>query len=440
MSNSTTLRPVSGRRSVAAACFGNAVEWYDFAVYGFLAVYIGANFFPSDSRAVELLSAFVVFGLTFVARPLAGLIIGPIADRIGRRNVLVVVLVLMAAATTAIGLLPTHASVGVAAPVLLMILRILQGFSAGGEYSSVATFVVESAGRDRRGVATAWLMVACMIGFLAGALFANVLTLNLSAESMTAWGWRIPFLVAAPLGLIGLYIRLRLEETPEFAAVRERGEIAQAPLRQVFCHRRAVVAAVGISAFQAASFYFVMTFLPTFVRVTLDRGDDLAFLAALASGVAAAIVGGVGDRHGRRPVLVIALVGFLACIYPLFLVIERSNALAAFGAFVLLGCLLGVYISTAIVAVTEIFPTTVRASAGAIGYSLPAAIFGGSAPFVGVWLTEATGSVLAPALYIMAVAIIGLMALLLLPSPVADPDLGDTEPVNAEGVDNDVDA
>lgn len=412
----------SSRRPVVAACVGNAIEWYDFAVYGFVAVYIGAQFFPNESQSVELLSSFAVFGLTFLVRPLGGLVMGSISDRMGRKRVLVLVLVMMAAATTGIGLLPTYASIGVAAPALLVVLRCIQGFSAGGEYGSVTSFVVEHAAPGRRGRATSFIMQSCVLGFIAGACVATGLAAGLGDDAMLSWGWRVPFLVAGPLGMIGLYIRLKLEETPEFQALQSRDRVAHAPVREVFQHPRQLAAAFGLGAFHAGAFYFVMTFMATFVAVTLERGSTTAFWAAVLSGASAALVipalGGLSDRIGRRPLLATSAVGFLVLSYPLMMTIRDASGLAAVLAQCGMGLLLGTLISTSIVSMTEIFPAKVRASAGAVGYNIPAAIFGGTAPFIGVWLVDATGNILSPAFYLMGLAVLGLAAIAILPPPV----------------------
>ncbi len=424
----------ASRRPVVAACIGNAIEWYDFAVYGFVAVYIGAQFFPNESQSVELLSSFAVFGLTFLVRPLGGLVMGSISDRVGRKNVLVFVLLLMASATVGIGLLPTYSAIGVAAPALLVLLRCVQGFSAGGEYGSVTSFVIEHAAPGRRGRATSYIMQSCVLGFIVGASVATGLVVVLSDESMMSWGWRVPFVIAGPLGVIGLYIRLKLEETPEFQALQERDRVAHAPLRDVFSHPRQLAASFGIGAFHAGAFYFVMTFMTTFVSVTLGRGSMTAFLAAVLSGLVAAAVmptlGGLSDRIGRRPTLFTAAIGFLLLPYPLLMVIRDASGTGAVLAQCGLGLLLGILISTSIVSMTEIFPARVRASAGAVGYNIPAALFGGTAPFIGVWLVESTGSILAPAYYLMALAVVGLAAIMILPPPV--PFAADAAPVETD--------
>jgi MFS transporter, MHS family, proline/betaine transporter len=306
-----------------------------------------------------------------------------------------------------------------------VLLRSLQGFSAGGEYGSVTSFVLEHAGPKRSGLAMSWLMFACVVGFVVGAVVATGLGALVGADAMADWGWRIPFLVAGPLGMIGLYIRLKLEESPEFAAIAERSETVRAPLREVFRYRRALAAAILIGAFHAAAFYTVMTFLSSFVGKTVGRGPTVAFWASLAVGLATMAVmpsvASLSDRIGRRPIIIAAAVGFGVLSAPLLIAVRDAPTGLAILAQAVFGLLLGALISTTIVTMTEIFPTQVRSTAAAVGYNLAAAVFGGTAPFIAVLLVDVTGTVIAPAYYLIATAALGLVGALILPPAVAAP-------------------
>jgi MHS family proline/betaine transporter-like MFS transporter len=224
------------RRAIAACAIGNATEWFDYTTYGFLAIILGGVFFPSENPTVSLLSSFAVFGAAFVARPLGGFFFGPLGDKFGRQRILATTILLMAGATFAAGLLPGYAAVGIWAPILLVFLRLLQGFSAGGEYGGASTFMAEFAPDDRRGFWTSWLEFGSLAGYFMGAGLATLLTVTLSDGVMSSWGWRIPFLIAGPLGVIGLYLRLKLQDTPVFTALEEAGEVEESPLRDTLVY------------------------------------------------------------------------------------------------------------------------------------------------------------------------------------------------------------
>ncbi|MDT5179338.1 MAG: transporter, family, proline/betaine transporter, partial [Mycobacterium sp.] len=214
------------RRAIVGASIGNAVEWFDFAIYGFLATYIAANFFPTGDDTAALLNTFAIFAAAFFMRPLGGFVFGPLGDRIGRQRVLAVVILLMSAATLAIGMLPTFTAIGVGAPLLLLFFRCLQGFSAGGEYGGGAVYLAEYATNERRGFTVTFMAWSGVLGFLVGSVTVTVLKAALPAAAMESYGWRIPFLLAAPLGLVGLYIRLRLDDTPEFTELSREDNVA----------------------------------------------------------------------------------------------------------------------------------------------------------------------------------------------------------------------
>ncbi|MQA84180.1 MAG: MFS transporter [Streptosporangiales bacterium] len=220
----------SRRKAVAAAVIGNFIEWYDFSVYAFLATVIAPLFFPSNDPAASLLAAFAAFGVAFLVRPLGGIIFGHYGDRIGRRDTLALVVLIMAGATTLIGVLPSYGQIGIAAPVLLVIARALQGLSAGGEYANATSYLIEYAPERRRGLYGSWTYVTIGLALMAGATLGAVMTSSLSEEAISSWGWRVPFLISAPLGLIGFYLRMKLDDSPRFRALQEAGDVAAAPL------------------------------------------------------------------------------------------------------------------------------------------------------------------------------------------------------------------
>ncbi|MBA3792849.1 MAG: MFS transporter, partial [Rubrobacter sp.] len=302
------------------------VEWFDFAVYGYLAVTLGAVFFPSEDPTISLLSSFAVFGVAFVMRPLGGLFFGPLGDRIGRQRTLATVIILMSVSTFVIALVPGYATIGIWAPILLVLARLLQGFSAGGEFGGASAFIAEYSPDNRRGFLVSWLEFSTLIGFILGSTSVLVLSSVLSEDALTSWGWRIPFLLAGPLGLIGLYIRLRLDDTPEFRALESAGEVSQSPFRETITQNwRPILQVAGLVIIQNAGFYIVLTYMQTYITEQLGFSTTSASLSTvLTLLVGMALIpplGALSDRVGRKPVLMASCVGFVVLTYPLFLLL-----------------------------------------------------------------------------------------------------------------------
>jgi MHS family proline/betaine transporter-like MFS transporter len=398
------------RRAIVGASVGNLVEWFDFAVYGYLAVTLGAVFFPSDDPTISLLSSFAVFGVAFVMRPLGGFFFGPLGDRIGRQRTLATVIILMSVSTFAIAFLPGYATIGIWAPILLVLARLLQGFSAGGEFGGASTFLAEYSPDDRRGFLVSWLEFSTLIGFILGSASVLFLSSVLSEDALASWGWRIPFLLAGPLGLIGLYIRLRLEDTPEFRALESAGEVSRSPFRETLTQNwQPILQVGGLVIIQNAGFYIVLTYMQTYITEQLGFSTTSASLSTvLTLLVGMALIpplGALSDRVGRKPVLMASCVGFAVLTYPLFLLLNAGSLALAIVAHVALGALLAVYLSTTIAALTELFPTRVRYGGFSIGYNVSVAIFGGAAPFLATYLISATGNPLSPGFYLIAAAV-----------------------------------
>src|SRR5215218_3590317 len=288
-------------RATVGASIGNLVEWFDFATYSFLAVTLAAVFFPSGNPTAALLSTFAIFAAAFFVRPLGGLFFGPLGDKIGRQRVLATVIILMSLSTFAIGLLPGYATIGIWAPLLLVVCRLLQGFSAGGEFGGGATFLAEYSPDERRGYMVSWLEFSTLIGFILGSGSVLVMNSALGEDAMISWGWRIPFLVAGPLGIVGLYIRLRLEDTPEFRALETTGEVAQSPLKEAFVENwRQILQVAGIAIIHNVGFYMVFTYMPTYFSTELGFGQTASFVSIVLAGLVGLVLvpplGALSDR------------------------------------------------------------------------------------------------------------------------------------------------
>jgi MFS transporter, MHS family, proline/betaine transporter len=407
------------RRAVTGASIGNAVEWFDFAIYGFLATVIAAEFFPKGDDTAALLGTFAIFAAAFFVRPLGGLVFGPLGDRIGRQRVLAVVILLMSAATLAIGLLPTYESIGIAAPILLLVCRCLQGFSAGGEYGGGAVYLAEFASDRRRGLVVTFMVWSGLLGFLLGSVTVTVLQALLPADAMASYGWRIPFLIAAPLGLIGLYIRLRLDDTPEFTELKQEDRVARRPLLDAFTTSwRSILQVFGLFLVFNVGYYVVFTFVPNYLITSLGYGRTESFVSITLATLVALILtlpfAALSDRVGRRPMLLAGTALFVVFAYPLFLMINAQSLPLVLTAHCLLAAIEAVYISAAVTAGVELFATRVRYSGFSIGYNIAVAGFGGTTPYVLTWLTAKTGNVMVPALYLMAAAAVSLVAVLVM--------------------------
>ena len=422
MTNATMeqVSPQTLRRVIVAAGIGNFVEWFDFAVYGFLATTIAQQFFPSGDASAALLKTFAVFAVAFAFRPLGGIFFGMLGDRIGRKRTLAMTILLMAGATTLIGLLPTYAAIGVMAPVFLSLIRCAQGFSAGGEYAGACAYLMEHAPRDKRAWYGSFIPVSTFSAFAAAAVVAYALEASLSAEAMGSWGWRLPFLIAAPLGLVGLYLRWKLDETPAFQAVTEEHAVAHSPLRETLRNHGGAICCLGaFVSLTALSFYMFTTYFATYLQVAggLSRATALlvSLIALLFAAAICPLAGLYSDRFGRRVTVMTACALLMVAVYPSFLMASSGSFAASVVGVMLLavGAVLCGVVTAALL--SETFPTRTRYTASAITYNIAYTLFGGTAPLVATWLISTTGSNLSPAFYLIAIALLALAGGLALP-------------------------
>jgi MHS family proline/betaine transporter-like MFS transporter len=405
---------------VWAASIGNFVEWFDFAIYGFLATTIAQVFFPGGDSTTALLRTFAVFAVAFAFRPLGGLVFGMLGDRLGRRRVLSVTILLMAGATTVIGLLPTYASIGLMAPVLLTLIRCVQGFSAGGEYAGACIYLIEHAPARKRAKYGSAALISTFAAFAAAAIVTYALNTFLAAEEMASYGWRLPFLVAAPLGLVGLYLRWRLDETPAFKAIAATERGVHAPLMETLRQQGRAMCCLGaFISLTALSFYICTTYFVTYLQLQGGLARPTALLISVLTLIFAAAIcplaGAFSDRVGRRFTMLTAAIWLMVTIYPAFLLAGSAIFLGALAGALLLA--VGAVLCGVVTAVllSEVFPTRSRYTASAITYNMAYTLFGGTAPFMATWLIEQTGNSMAPAFYLAGIAIFALAGGLSLP-------------------------
>jgi MHS family proline/betaine transporter-like MFS transporter len=427
-------------RALVAACAGNLVEWYEFAIYGAVATIIAATFFPGAGDGAGLLPTFALFATTFLARPVGAVLFGRLGDRLGRTRVLAAMIIMMSLATAAIGVLPGHRAIGLAAPLLLLALRVLQGLSVGGEAGSASAFAVEYAPQGQRGWYGAWIWATVSLGLGTAVATAALLAALLPPGVFEAWGWRLAFLLALPLGLAGWYLRLQFDETPWFKAVERDRAVAERPLGEAL-RRYPGRVLVGFVLVAAASLTFntFFVFLPNHLVVARGvplrdaLGASLGGLALMAA--ASPALGRLSDRVGRKPVLAAGTLGLLVATIPAYLLIRRGGPVGLPLGYLMVGAGISCMVLPTFVA--ELFPTPVRASALAITYGLATALIGGTGPFLDTLLVQRTGNQLLPAYYAGAVTLAAAVGALLIKetafAPLDPDERGSRTPSSAAG-------
>lgn len=422
------------KRAVAASAIGNATEWFDYGIYAYGVTYISAAIFPGDTQSATLL-ALMTFAVSFLVRPLGGLVWGPLGDRIGRKQVLALTILLMAGATLCVGLIPSYAAIGMWAPILMVALRMVQGFSTGGEYGGAATFMAEYAPSRRRGFLGSYLEFGTLAGFSLGACLMLGCSLVLSEDQMGEWGWRLPFLVAAPLGLIGVYLRSRLEDTPVFRELAESQDTTDDTSTQfkqlLVGYWRPILRLGGLVVALNVVNYTLLTYMPTYLEQSIGLSANLSLvvpiIGMLAMMVFVPFAGMLSDRLGRKPMWWFSLIGLFVAGVPMFLLMGTGVGGAILG-FAVLGLLYVPQLATISATFPAMFPTQVRFAGFAIAYNVSTSIFGGTAPAVNDWLVNLTGSNLVPAYYMMAACVVGAVALAGIPETARCPIDGTETP------------
>ena len=408
-------KPTSAKRAplIGGGLIGNILEWYDFTVYGFFAATLGKLFFPSAQPGVSLIAAFGVYAAGFLMRPLGGVVFGYVGDLVGRKRVLTVTVALMAVSTTLIGVLPTYAEIGIAAPLLLLLLRIVQGLAAAGEMPGSFVYLIESGPDDERGVFGSITLLGAFLGILAGSALGALITGSVSGAALEGWAWRLPFLAGSVLGIVGLALRRKLQELPPL------GEPAASPVVEVIktC-RRELLQGFGIVLVFGVSFVLMFVYIVTWLRqqthepqAEILATNSISMVVLVAVTLAAAKL---SDGIGRKPLLLFASAGLTAFAYPLLWLMHHDSLAmilcGQLGFALFIGAISGVMPAT----LGELFPRRVRVSAVALGYNVPMALFSGTAPLVGAWLVTTTGDAMAIAWYLMVVGLLGLTTALTL--------------------------
>lgn len=425
------------RRTIAATAVGNMMEWFDFGIFSYMAVPLGQVFFPTASGPVQLISTFATFSAAFVVRPLGGFFFGPLGDRIGRKRVLATTIIMMAVGTFCIGLVPGYATIGIGAPLLLLLARLVQGFSTGGEYGSAMTFIAEHAPDRRRGYLTSWLEFGTLAGIVLGAVFVAALTATLSHRELISWGWRIPFLATAPLALVGLYLRLRLAETPVFERMeRVSAGGVRAEFRRIFVQeRRSLLVCVGLVLAWNVGSYMLPAYLPSYLSADVGLSQTTALTVVVVAlavlMLLVTVAGRLSDRVGRKPVLMAGCLLLAAGGIPAFLLIRTGVLGWVFAGCLLVGLMLLCFEGAGPATLPALFPTEIRAGALSVAFNLGVSLFGGTTPLINQALVHATGNLVVPGVYLAAAGVIGAVAVLFTPETANRPLPGSAPAVTA---------
>jgi MHS family proline/betaine transporter-like MFS transporter len=407
------------QRAVAAATIGSALEWYDFIVYIFFAATIGKLFFPSSEPNSQLLIGLATFGVGFVMRPVGAIVLGIYGDRRGRRASLTLTIALMIVGLAILTFVPTYASIGILAPVLIVLARLFQGFSAGGEFGATTSYLSEYSLKQRRGLYVSWQMSSQFMASLLGGVVAALLAANLSQTALASYGWRIPFAIGLLIGPVGFYIRRRLEDTPAFTA---QTKVSASPLGETLRnHFKTVACGFGMVVLGTVCVYVLVLFLPGYAirqfHLPLSWAFATTAIMSLIAVIWTVIAGWVSDRVGRRPLLLASSIGLVIVTYPLFRFLAASPTVTRLLIVeAVFAILVATYSAVAPTMLAELFPTRVRNTALALSYNIAVAIFGGFGQLIVAWLIIHTGDVLAPAYYVLAASVVGTLAVL----PLAD--------------------
>ncbi len=395
---------------------GNTLQWYDYALYGYFASVISDLFFPLKNEYLSLIAAFGVFAAGFIMRPVGAILFGYIGDKYGRRLALSSAVLLMAVPTSCIGLLPTYEDIGIIAPLLLIVIRLIQGLALGGEFSGSMTFIIEHSPDNKHGIVGSSSMFSMVLGMLLGSFVAAFTAGVLTPEDFKTWGWRIPFLISLPAGIIGLYIRTQLQESPKYEKLKLENGLSVKPLREVIMHHwKEVIIVIGIVLSLTVPFYTLTVFMNSFLVKILNHSIHNATIMntinMLVLMIFIPISAIVSDKIGRKNVLIAVTIGYILFTYPIFLLLVQDGFIKPLLAQIAFSILVGCFIGPLPAMMVETFPTKVCYTGTALSYNFSIAIFGGTAPAISTWLIKSTELNSIVALYIILYAIVSLIAL-----------------------------
>ena len=426
----TVTEPSVVRRAISAAAIGNVTEWYDFGVYAYFEPTIKEVFFADLPDTMGTIATFALFAVAFLVRPFGGLFFGPLADRIGRNKVLATTMVLMALGTFAIGCIPSQSSIGILAPILLLVARLVQGFSTGGEYGNAMTFIAEYAPDRRRGFLGSWLEFGTFTGYIMGAIIVTVAGAVLTDDQLLSWGWRIPFFVALPLGLVGVYLRTRLADTPAFLALEKESEEREkeqrrergGELRKIAHLWPFMLVCIGLVLAWNVTNYMLTSYMPTYVTTTMPdlqggagvsetTSQILQIVVMAVALLTIPLVGRLSDRVGRKPIVWVGSIGLIVLSLPAVLLIRAQTGVTIFLGLLIMGLLLICFSATMPSTLPSLFPTRVRGGALSIAFNISVSLFGGTTSVVVGSLVSATGDLNWPAYYLIATGVVGAVSI-----------------------------
>jgi MFS family permease len=424
-------KKASRAQQIAAAVIGNALEWYDFMIFGYLTVIVSQLFFPNTNEYSSLLMTTATFGVGFFMRPIGGVVIGTIADRFGRKLALQIIISLITVSMAMMAFAPTYAVAGVGGALIIVLARLVQGFATGGEFSSSTAFLIECAPPGRRGLYGSWQMFGQGLATIFGTAVGAMITLNLSSHALYEWGWRLPFFLGMLIGPVGLWIRRNLEESGAFLEQQKKRE--HTPLLDVIrLYPRGVLTSIGLIACGTISTYILSVYMATYANKQLSLSLSQAYVAQLiAATIHTSLVpffGALSDRVSPKKILIASLCIYLPVLYPLFCWINQNPSFWNFTVFLTILFLLRAPAAGAIsLVMAQQFPTKVRATGMALTYNLAVMTFGGTAQFFVTWLIQATHSSISPVYYVIFGAVVGLLSAFFLTEPKFE--MGSSKPL-----------